>query len=262
MASSLSSKSVIFSGTNSSGEYVSPCVLVVEDAPEVALLLSSGLRSEGFEVVVAPDGEDALVQLRHVHPVAVILDLGLPGIDGFETCRRMRQISDVHIIMLTARLDETDKLVGFTTGADDYVTKPTSTRELAARVRAVVRRHALSAQVPATPPSPEKVLTIDSATRTVVVAGRSVTLTRTEFALFYELVRRSDEVVSRTELQTVVWGPDWRGGAHLVDVHVSNLRRKFTDAEAGWLIRTVREAGYCLSIAGAPGVIVGVAAGV
>lgn len=252
MATLLSSKSVVFAGTNSHGEYVSPCVLVVEDAPEVALLLSSGLRSEGFDAVVASDGEEALVQLGRLRPVAVILDLGLPGIDGFETCRRMRQISDVHIIMLTARLDETDKLVGFTTGADDYVTKPTSTRELAARVRAVVRRQALSAQVAATRPAPAEVLTIDSSTRTVVVAGRSVILTRTEFALFHELARRPDEVVSRTELQTVVWGPDWRGGAHLVDVHVSNVRRKFTDIGAGWLIRTVREAGYCLSIAGAP----------
>ena len=249
MASIASSNSLQIPNSLIGNSYVSPRVLIVEDAPEVALLLASGLRSEGFDVTVASNGEDALAEVSSIDPVAVILDLGLPGIDGFETCRRLREHSDVHVIMLTARFDETDKLVGFTTGADDYVTKPTSARELAARVRAVVRRK--SAHIAAVKVEPP-LLAIDQNTRSVVVMGQEVTLTRTEFALFCELARRIDEVVSRIDLQTVVWGPDWHGGAHLVDVHVLNLRRKFSSVGAGWLIRTIRESGYCLSTPTAP----------
>ena len=228
--------------------HVSPRVLLVEDAAEVALLMSVALQSEGFDVAVATSGEEALERLAAFDPAVILLDLGLPGIDGFETCRRVRQMSDVHIIMLTARTAEADKLVGFTIGADDYVTKPASMRELGARVRAVVRRRAtettaaraLSAPVEATSPA----FVVDAAIRTISIGRHKVTLTRTEFALVQELVRRSNQVVSRLELQTTVWGPDWRGGAHLVDVHLSNVRRKLVGAGAPLLIHTVRESGY------------------
>lgn len=232
-------------------------VLLVEDAPDAALVMSSGLESEGFSVDVAVDGETALEQLGEFDsaPLAVILDLGLPGIDGFETCRRIRETSDVHIIILTARSDEADKLVGFTIGADDYVTKPVSTRELGARVRSVARRSNSGLRAPVetarTPaPQPTKVpmpLTIDALSRTVSIGEIAVQLTRTEFALFRELAQHPDNVVTRADLQAVVWGPDWRGGGHLVEVHMSNLRRKLADAGAGWLIRTVREVGYRLN---------------
>lgn len=234
--------------------HVSPRILLVEDAPEVALLMSGSLQSEGFAVTVAANGEEALALLPDVDPIVVVLDLGLPGIDGFETCRRIRQLSDVHIIMLTARTSEADKLVGFTIGADDYVTKPASMREVGARIRAVVRRRAdeikavshppLAAQSGGTPPN----FSVEASTRTVWVFGKEVTLTRTEFALFQELAGRANEVVSRLELQTTVWGPDWHGGAHLVDVHLSNVRRKFADAGAPALIHTVRESGYRLAV--------------
>ena len=251
-----------------------PRLLLVDDAPEVTLLMQTSLESEGFAVDTAIDGEQALEMFREVNPIAVIMDLGLPGIDGFETCRRLREISDVHIIILSARGDEVDKLVGFTIGADDYLTKPASMRELAARIRSVARRkqssEAAARTLPgrpdrsvqtsaATPPDSESsnrprkspadlpadtALSIDSPARIVTIGAHSTQLTRTEFALFRELAKRSNSVVSRTDLQAVVWGPEWHGGSHLVEVHMSNIRRKLSDIGAGWLIQTIREVGY------------------
>ena len=254
---------------------VRPRLLLVDDAPEVALLMQTSLESEGFAVDTAFDGERALEIFNDVKPIAVILDLGLPGIDGFETCRRLREISDVHIIILSARGDEVDKLVGFTIGADDYLTKPASMRELAARIRSVARRKqnseaAARAQqairsdwsVPTRADAPaesqpsmrprdtpselpaDTALSIDSPARIVTIGGYSTLLTRTEFALFRELAKRSNSVVSRADLQAVVWGPEWHGGSHLVEVHMSNIRRKLSDIGAGWLIQTIREVGY------------------
>lgn len=253
-------------------------VLLVDDAPDIASLMQTSLESEGFAVSVAEDGERALEMFTEVDPVVVILDLGLPGIDGFETCRRLRQLSDVHIIILTARGEEVDKLVGFTIGADDYVTKPISMRELAARIRSVARRqaailatygepsdsgrttHGLREPFTATgslhtaatmqrEPAVVPPLTVDAVARIVSVGNQAVQLTRTEFALFRELAHHTTNVVSRAELQAVVWGPEWRGGSHLVEVHMSNLRRKLTNAGAGWLIQTIREVGYRLKTA-------------
>ena len=237
--------------------------------------MQTSLESEGFAVDTALDGERALEMFNDVQPLAVILDLGLPGIDGFETCRRLREISDVHIIILSARGDEVDKLVGFTIGADDYLTKPASMRELAARIRSVARRkqssdnaaklaaaspphrNAMTAPSFSTAPAPpltrartsidlpaDTALGIDSRARMVTVGGLSIQLTRTEFALFRELAKRSNCVVSRSDLQAVVWGPEWHGGSHLVEVHMSNIRRKLSNIDAGWLIQTIREVGY------------------
>ena len=251
-----------------------PRLLLVDDTPEVTLLMQTSLESEGFAVDTAIDGERALEIFNDVMPIAVILDLGLPGIDGFETCRRLREISDVHIIILSARGDEVDKLVGFTIGADDYLTKPASMRELAARIRSVARRKQSSEAAartqqasrsdwstrtndvapeseqstrtrrsPADLPA-DTALSIDSPARIVTIGGHSTQLTRTEFALFRELAKRSNSVVSRSDLQAVVWGPEWHGGGHLVEVHMSNIRRKLADIGAGWLIQTIREVGY------------------
>ena len=252
-----------------------PRLLLVDDAPEVTLLMQTSLESEGFAVDTALDGERALEIFNAVQPIAVILDLGLPGIDGFETCRRLREISDVHIIILSARGDEVDKLVGFTIGADDYLTKPASMRELAARIRSVARRKQrteaaaklaaqapsdgtgqsltapLTVSAPSTRPRTstvelpaETAPSIDARARIVTIGGLSAQLTRTEFVLFRELARRSNSVVSRSDLQAVVWGPEWHGGSHLVEVHMSNIRRKLTDIGAGWLIQTIRDVGY------------------
>ncbi len=252
-----------------------PRLLLVDDAPEVTLLMQTSLESEGFAVDTAFDGERALEIFNDVKPIAVILDLGLPGIDGFETCRRLREISDVHIIILSARGDEVDKLVGFTIGADDYLTKPASMRELAARIRSVARRKSneaaaklatgtpsdrsgLTPSAPSTMPTPastrarpsnaelpaDTALSIDAQARIVTIGGFSTQLTRTEFALFRELAKRSNSVVSRSDLQAVVWGPEWHGGSHLVEVHMSNIRRKLSDIGASWLIQTIREVGY------------------
>jgi DNA-binding response OmpR family regulator len=248
-------------------------VLLVDDAPDISSLMKTTLESEGFSVDVAEDGERALEMFADVDPTVVILDLGLPGIDGFETCRRLRTMSDVHIIILTARGEEVDKLVGFTIGADDYVTKPVSMRELAARIRSVARRQAaimatygapsstaaaygdgtagslLTAPRADRSPAVAPALSVDAVARTVVVGSNAVQLTRTEFALFRELADHTTDVVSRAQLQAVVWGPDWSGGSHLVEVHMSNLRRKLSNAGAGWLIQTIREAGYRLRTA-------------
>ncbi len=250
-----------------------PRLLLVDDAPDVTALMQTSLESEGFSVNTAIDGEQALKMFHEVKPMAVILDLGLPGIDGFETCRRLREMSDVHIIILTARGEEVDKLVGFTIGADDYLTKPASMRELAARIRSVARRQqsvessqrtsaparprAIGAATTHSPSRPKPFagfasndasgtppMTVDAATRIVAVGERQVQLTRTEFGLFRELAKHSNAVVSRADLQSVVWGPEWRGGSHLVEVHMSNIRRKLTDIGAGWLIQTIREVGY------------------
>jgi DNA-binding response OmpR family regulator len=198
-----------------------------------------------FEVITAGDGETAVALARGRRPDVVVLDLMLPGIDGVEVCRRIRTFSDVYVIMLTARSDEVDKLVGLSVGADDYLTKPFSPRELVARVRALLRRPRAAAR-----PGPAAVrriggLLIDPAAREVTLDGRPVPLTRTEFDLLDVLSGEPGVALSRRTLFERVWGAPWRGDEHLVDVHVGNLRRKLGDEPArSRYVRTVRGVGY------------------
>lgn len=203
-------------------------------------MIGNALKRDGFDVDIAFSGEDGLDRLPQLGPLAVILDLGLPGIDGFETCRRIREVSDVHIIMLTVSNDEYEKVLAFSNGADDFLTKPISNRELVARLRSVLRRREGKSR--------KRLIVgpvaIDVPARTVEVGDATIALTRIEFDLFYELVRRVNTVVPREDLQSLVWGPEWSGGSHLVEVHVSKVRRKLSDAGVTSFIRTVREVGY------------------
>jgi DNA-binding response OmpR family regulator len=181
-----------------------------------------------------------------VGPDVIVLDLGLPGIDGVEVCRQVRTFSDAYIIMLTARAEEIDKLIGLSVGADDYLTKPFSPRELVARVRAMLRRPRAE-----TAPSQDQVrrfgdLTVDPQAREVTVAGRIVELTRTEFDILEALSSQPRRVFSRRALVTDVWGSDWFGDDHLVDVHIAHIRAKLAadNAAGAGHITTVRGVGY------------------
>lgn len=219
--------------------------LVVDDEPPLVQVVSGYLTREGFEVVTADNGESAVTKAREHSPDVVVLDLMLPGIDGIEVCRRIRSFSDAYIIMLTAKTDEVDKLVGLSVGADDYLTKPFSPRELVARVRAMLRRPRASAEPEGGTIRRFGDLEVDPAGREVRVAGHAVVLTRTEFDLLDALSAQPRVVYSRRQLLTHVWSGDWYGDDHVIDVHVGNLRRKLgDDASQPRYIRTVRGVGY------------------
>ncbi len=218
-------------------------VLVVEDAPEFLELIAGCLRDEGFGVDAARDGERAIELARALQPDVVVLDLGLPGIDGVEVCRRIRTFSDAYVVMLTGRNDEVDKLIGLSVGADDYMTKPFSPRELVARLRAMLRRARPMQTESAVRPFGE--LTIDTGARVVTIGGTTVELTRIEFDILDALSERPKVVFTRGKLIERVWGPDWFGDAHIVDVHLSSLRKKLgDDARSPRYIVTVRGVGY------------------
>lgn len=220
--------------------------LVVDDEEDLARLVGDYLDREGFATEVALDGEQALALARAASPDVVILDLMLPGIDGVEVCRQLRTFTDAYIIMLTARADEVDKLIGLAVGADDYLTKPFSARELTARVKAMLRRP--RAQQPADTEAPVRRfgdLVIDPASREVSVAGEPVELTRLEFDLLDTLSARPRLAFSRRQLVDRVWGEDWFGDEHIVDVHIVRLRRKLGDDTARpRYVLTIRGVGY------------------
>ena len=223
-------------------------VLVVEDERDLARMVQAYLERAGHTVGLAHNGPDAVAVARELEPDVIILDLGLPGIDGIEVCRRVRTFSDCYILMLTARDDEVDKLVGLSVGADDYITKPFSPRELVARVQAVLRRPRLTAgRAPAEEEAPRAFgdLRIDVAGRRVDVGGEPVALTRTEFDLLAVLSSRPQLAYSRRRLIDDVWDTAWVGDEHVVDVHVAHLRRKLGDnPEQPRYIDTVRGVGY------------------
>ena len=222
--------------------------LVVDDEVALADVVSSYLRREYFEVTVCHTGAEALAVAREVDPDVVVLDLGLPGIDGVEVCRQLRTFSDAYVVMLTARDTEMDTIVGLSVGADDYITKPFSPRELVARIRAMLRRpRTVGAGVEAVPAPPRVFgpLAIDVASRPVFLDGELVALTRTEFDILAALSSRPGQVWSRRQLIDAVWGEPWVGNDHLVDVHIGHLRRKLGDdpAEPRFVV-TVRGVGY------------------
>jgi DNA-binding response OmpR family regulator len=215
-------------------------VLVVDDEQPILDLVRGYLEREGWTVVTAADGDAALERASVDHPDVVVLDLMLPGLDGIEVCRRLRAFSDAYVIMLTAKSEEVDKLVGLAIGADDYLTKPFSPRELVSRIRAMLRRpRAASGAVSA-------VLEVDVARRQVRAGDRPVELTRTEFDILAMLAREPGVVVDRPSLLAAVWGPGYDDD-HLVDVHVANLRRKLDDdPERPRFVETIRGVGYRL----------------
>ena len=213
-------------------------VLVVEDEESFSDALSFMLRREGYEVGVAADGSSAIEEFDRNGADLVLLDLMLPGIPGTEVCRTLRQRSAVPIIMLTAKDGEVDKVVGLELGADDYVVKPYSVRELAARIRAISRRRRVDA------PLASGRVVIDRAARRVTVDGEPVDLTTKEFDLLAVLAEEPGRVVPRQELFSRVWDPVWVGTGKTLDVHVGSLRKKLGDAS---LVETVRGVGYRLS---------------
>lgn len=224
--------------------------MVVEDEVPLAALVGTYLERDGFEVVTTHDGAEAVELARQVDPDVVVLDLGLPGLDGVEVCRHLRTFSDAYVVMLTARTDEIDTLIGLSVGADDYMTKPFSPRELVARVQAMLRRPRNGATTRTAMPSARDIrtfdnLTIDVSGREVTIDGVPVSLTRTEFDVLAALSRHPEVVVTRSQLIHAIWGPTWVGDEHLVDVHIGHLRRKLGDhAGRGRYIRTVRGVGY------------------
>lgn len=217
----------------------SPHVLVVEDEPPIASLVHGYLVREGWTVTTASDGSAALDAARRHPPDVVVLDLMLPGVDGLEVCRQLRAFSDACVLILTARAEEADKLVGFAVGADDYLTKPFSPRELVARVRALLRRTRGR-------PVAMAGLEVDEPRRVATVDGAPVALTRTEFDLLALLARTPGVVVDRRSILATVWGPGYDDD-HLIDVHVANLRRKLADdADEPRFVETVRGVGFRL----------------
>jgi two-component system alkaline phosphatase synthesis response regulator PhoP len=222
-------------------------VLVVEDEPDVAEMLRYNLGKEGYDVRVASNGTDALRQVKEVRPDVILLDIMVPQLNGWEICRRLKQDREtqaIPVIMVTGRVEEGDKVLGFEMGADDYVTKPFSPRELVARVRAVTRRGRLADEA-AGQPLRAGDLEIDRQRFEVRMKGRLVELTRKEFDLLAALVRAPGRVFGREELLDLVWGQDGFVEPRTVDVHVARLRAKFIAARAPEPgIETVRGVGY------------------
>lgn len=223
-------------------------VVVIEDEAAIADAVAARLRSEGFTVEVAGDGPSGVELVERVAPDLVVLDLMLPGFDGLEVCRRIQKDRPVPVLMLTARTDETDLLVGLAVGADDYLTKPFSPRELVARIRTILRRSeraAAGAGDVVRPPVLELgTVTADPATRRVTNAGEPVHLTPTEFDLLHVLGRRPGIVFTREQLLAEVWGYRDGSGARTVDSHVRSLRSKL----GAGLIRTVHGVGYAAEV--------------
>lgn len=230
-------------------------ILVVEDEPALRSTIAYQLRREGHQVVIAGDGEQALAAARSARPDLVVLDLMLPKLDGLEVCRRLRHESTVPILILTARSDEVDKVVGLEVGADDYMTKPFSMRELMARVKAMLRRLAMVRQASAPEETEEVIvagdLEIDASRRRVRRGGHELHLKPKEFDLLAFLARHPGRVFTRGHLLERVWGYDYIGDPRTVDVHVRWLRQKIEpDPSDARLLETVRGIGYRFGGAG------------
>lgn len=217
-------------------------ILVVDDEKNILQLVRMYLSSEGFDVEIAQDGKEALEKARQVKPSLIILDLMLPQVNGLDVCKQLRRDSDVPIIMLTARGDDVDRIVGLELGADDYISKPFNPRELVARVKAVLRR---TKSVDRTPEAIEVGnLRIDPARREVSVGTKAVTLRAKEFDLLLTFAQNLGLVLDRERLLNLVWGFDYLGDSRTIDVHVTWLREKLTGSTCR--IQTVWGVGYKL----------------
>jgi DNA-binding response OmpR family regulator len=226
-------------------------VLVVEDTDEIRELVATVLGKAGFDVRTVGNGAECMAEIRRQAPDLIVLDLGLPDADGTEICRQVRAETECYVLMLTARAEEVDLLIGLAVGADGYMAKPFSPRELVARVQAMLRRPRSVVPTPREPVE-ETVrrlaeLEVDEDSREVRVDGSVVDLTRTEFDLLAALASRPGRVLQRETLLREVWQTDWEGNLRLVEAHMSNLRRKLLAAGlSSPEIRTVRGVGYRL----------------
>jgi two-component system alkaline phosphatase synthesis response regulator PhoP len=219
-------------------------VLVVEDEASIASFVSLYLKNAGYDVQVAPTGEDALSKAEAQQPALIVLDLMLPDIDGIEVCRRIRRLSDVPILMLTARDEDVDKIIGLEVGADDYLTKPFNPRELVARVKSILRRATPDRREIADTTIRHGDLCVDAGRREVKVGDDDIKLAPKEFDLLWELLDHRGLVLTRDQLLERVWGYTFAGDTRTVDVHVRQLRRKLGDASP---IVTVWGVGYKVS---------------
>jgi DNA-binding response OmpR family regulator len=220
--------------------------LIVEDEENLVRLVRGYLEREGFEVSEALDGLAALEAAREVNPDVVVLDWMLPKLDGMDVLRELRRFSDAYVIVLTARVEEVDRIVGLSTGADDYLTKPFSPGELVARIRAMLRRPRGEMRAAGEEDSLSfGELSVDRGRREVWLKGVEVSLTAIEFDLLTTLASRPGLVFTREQLLSRVWGEDYFGGDHLVDVHIANLRKKIEAEPANpRYVQTVRGVGY------------------
>ncbi len=218
-------------------------VLVVDDETVLAGMVANYLQRAGFRTSLAHDGDTAVELALAETPDVVVLDLGLPGKDGLQVCQEIRRHSDCYILMLTARNEELDKLIGLSAGADDYLTKPFSARELVARVQVLLRRPRAHPTL-GEPPRKIGELRLDPTARRVWVREIEVELTRTEFDLLEALTGRANAALSRRQLVDTVWGSDWVGDEHLVDVHIGHLRRKLAAVADLAFVDTIRGVGY------------------
>ncbi len=220
-------------------------ILVVDDEPRIVDVVRAYLERDGYRVLTAADGQTALNLARRERPALVILDLMLPEMDGLEVCRTLRQESNMPVIMLTARTEETDKLIGLELGADDYVTKPFSPRELVARVRAVLRRAVAAEAAAEAGPLVRDDLIIDPTRHTVTLAGQPIALTPTEFALLLALAQSPGRVFTRLQLMERALSESYEGYERTLDAHIKNLRRKLEpDPAHPRYVQTVFGVGY------------------
>lgn len=218
-------------------------ILIVDDEAPLRTALRAYLEREGYAVSTVLDGTSALAEAKNFQPDLVILDIMLPGMNGLEVLRRLRQHSDVYVLMLTAKADETDKVIGLGVGADDYMTKPFSPRELVARVQAVLRR--ARTQAPESRDMRFGRLRIDPVARQIWYDDDEIDFTPTEYELLFVLASYPRHVLSREQLIEQVWGNDFYGDERLIDVHIGRLRRKLENSASGFpLISTVRGVGY------------------
>ena len=217
-------------------------ILVIDDEPKIVEICRDYLKAAGYEVLSADDGPRGLVAIRREHPDLIVLDLMLPGMDGLDLCRQLRQESNVPVIMLTARVDETDKLIGLELGADDYITKPFSPRELVARVRTVLRRAGGGTTLDVLRVGD---LTLDRGRYVVILPGREETLTPTEFEILFTLASQPGRIFSRSQLLNAVHGVAFASYERAIDSHIRNLRRKLeiSESEPRYII-TVYGVGY------------------
>ena len=218
-------------------------ILIVDDDPRLRDLVRLTLERAGHAVLTAADGRAALVHAAREAPELIVLDVGLPEMDGFEVCRRLRASSDVPILFLTARDDEIDRVVGLELGADDYVTKPFSPRELAARVKAILKR----ASGPSARVLVQGAIVLDPAARSCAVAGAEVALTATEFRILELLMTRPGQLMARARMVDALWGTASPVSDRTLDSHLRNLRRKLSEAGAGEAIETLHGQGLRLA---------------
>ncbi len=220
---------------------------MVDDEVALAQIIASYFKKDGFEVRQSHDGLEAVAAALEFKPDFIVLDLMLPGLNGVEVCKEIRKFSDAYIIMLTARDEEIDKIIGLAVGADDYMVKPFSTRELIARAHAMLRRPRIAKSEIATETISLGSLVINADTRRVEIAGKLLGLTRTEFDLLLVMARRPRVAFSRRQLINAVWDESWFGDDHVVDVHLGHLRKKIEELVVGKkYLHTVRGVGYCV----------------